>query len=93
MCSKCPFGRTPYNDWSLIQETCHRPLNAVYVSFVLVLSGDGRYQETVKSGQEVCASSGVEEDSCSPQSHSRTEDVVCREGAGSAGPGEEIDHR
>lgn len=51
------------------------------------LTGWTHGEDAAKGGQEDSASSGLEENSCGPQSHSWTPTAVCRESSGNFGPG------
>ncbi len=60
------------------------------MSIVSVFKGWTHSEDVVEGGQEDCASSGVEENSSGPQSHSWTSAVGRRESPGSAGAGKRV---
>lgn len=64
--------------------------SVVVVSIVFVFKGGTHSEDVVKSGQEDCASPGVEENSSGPQSHSWTSAAGRRDSSGSSGPGKRV---
>lgn len=57
------------------------------MSIVLVFKGCTHSEDVAEGGQEDRASSGVEEDSADPQSHSWISAAACRESSDSSGAG------
>ncbi len=65
-------------------------VSCVVMSVFYVVKGWTHSEDIAKGGEEDCTSSGVEENSGGPQSHSWTSAAAHRKSPGSSGPGERV---